>query len=342
MIRSAGSVATKTRLTKMTTSTPRSGVMAATTTTVPLLQLLPAHCSYRMASSSAQSRQSSSVSSQEVDKFSGMDQEWWDPQKNPLIYMNAIRVQYIRIMVEKEIASSSTAVASTGSSSKSDSKSLPFAGLKALDIGCGGGLLSESLARLGATTTGIDPSDKLIRAAQQHAAIQFGQSDSNNRPTYLNMTAEELAVSSDDTNTDTDTEPLFDVVCLLEVVEHASDVPSLLAAASSLVRPGGLLFISTINKTWKSHALAIVGAEYIMGYLPVGTHNWNQFLSPQQVQNYLASASQAGNVAVEPVANTVTGMVLASPPWPGRCWDWKLDPNDTDVNWVGTYRRREL
>jgi 2-polyprenyl-6-hydroxyphenyl methylase/3-demethylubiquinone-9 3-methyltransferase len=318
----------------------RSGVMAAATTTAPLFQSLPAHSSYRMASSSS----SSSVSSQEVDKFSGMDQEWWDPQKNPLIYMNAIRVQYIRTMVETELASATTANANASISSKSKS-GLPFAGLKALDIGCGGGLLSESLARLGASTTGIDPSDKLIRAAQQHAAVQFGGQDNtnnnNNRPTYLNMTAEELAASMPDseTNMDTDTE-LFDVVCLLEVVEHASDVPSLLAAASSLVRPGGLLFVSTINKTWKSHALAIVGAEYIMGYLPPGTHNWNQFLSPAQVQNYLA----ASGLVVEPVngANAVTGMVLASPPWPGRCWNWKLDPNDTDVNWIGTYRRREL
>jgi 2-polyprenyl-6-hydroxyphenyl methylase/3-demethylubiquinone-9 3-methyltransferase len=299
-----------------------------------------------MASSSSSS---SSVSAQEVDKFSGMDQEWWDPQKNPLIYMNAIRVQYIRTMVEKSELQllhspplTSTANANADSSSKSNSNSgLPFAGLKALDIGCGGGLLSESLARLGASTTGIDPSDKLIRAAQQHAAVQFGpdndsKNQNNNRPTYLNMTAEELVVSKTDTNTDT--APLFDVVCLLEVVEHASDVPSLLAAASSLVRPDGLLFISTINKTWKSHALAIVGAEYIMGYLPVGTHDWNQFLSPAQVQDVFA---KHGNL-VEPVDNAVTGMVLASPPWPGRCWNWKLDPNDTDVNWIGTYRRRAL
>jgi ubiquinone biosynthesis O-methyltransferase len=123
-------------------------------------------------------------------------------------------------------------------------------------------------------------------------------------------------------------------------VEHATDVPSLLAAASSLVKPGGLLFISTINKTVKSHMLAIIGAEYIMGYLPIGTHDWNQFLSPRQVQEIITK--QGGLVCVEPVVGSVTGMVLASPPWPGRCWNWKLDPNDTDVNWIGTYRRRPL
>lgn len=278
-----------------------------------------------------------------------MDQEWWDPQKNPLIYMNAIRVQFIRTMVETELrlttAASTSAANTATSTSSSSSKSnniLPFAGLKALDIGCGGGLLSESLARLGAATTGIDPSEKLIRAAQQHAAVQFGHdTTTKNRPTYLTTTAEELAatLAKSNTNTDTDT-ALFDMVCLLEVVEHASDVPSLLAAASSLVRPGGLLFISTINKTWKSHLLAIVGAEYIMGYLPVNTHNWNQFLSPQQVQDVLTK--QGGLVKPVANANAVTGMVLASPPWPGRCWNWKLDPNDTDVNWIGTYRRRDL
>lgn len=295
---------------------------------------------------------SSSVSLAEVQKFSGMDQDWWDPQKNPLIYMNAIRVQYIRSMVETELQQPLLQQQQQSNNQKqkqSTKNNLPFTGLTALDIGCGGGLLSESLARLGANVTGVDPSANLIQAAQKHAAVFLTSSTSSSSITYLTTTAEELAVElaakqlprQDDDDEKVVSSPssslLFDVVCLLEVVEHATDVPSLLSTASSLVKPGGLLFVSTINKTRKSLALAIVGAEYIARFLPIGTHDWNQFLSPSDIAQVLESQG-----LVDPVG-TPCGMVLTSPlpPLLGQCWKWKLDPNDTDVNWIGTYQRRQ-
>ena len=122
---------------------------------------------------------------------------------------------------------------------------------------------------------------------------------------------------------------LFDVICILEVLEHATDVDSLLSSASSLLKPDGTLFVSTVNKNMKSYLMAILGAEYIMGYLPPGTHTWDQFLSPQDV------ADKMGKVGMEVI--NVQGMVATAPPPIGN-WNWKLDPQDVDVNWIGAYR----
>ena len=123
----------------------------------------------------------------------------------------------------------------------------------------------------------------------------------------------------------------FDVICILEVLEHATDVDSLLKAASSLLAKDGIIFVSTVNKTIKSHLLAIVGAEYIMGYLPIGTHDWDKFLSPEDVSRRM---NDNGLEAID-----VKGMTATSPPPLGN-WNWKLDPKDTDVNWIGAYRFR--
>jgi 2-polyprenyl-6-hydroxyphenyl methylase/3-demethylubiquinone-9 3-methyltransferase len=124
----------------------------------------------------------------------------------------------------------------------------------------------------------------------------------------------------------------FDVVCLLEVLEHVYHVDSILQAAASLLKPNGVLFVSTLNRTWKSHALAIVGAEYVMGYLPVGTHDWNKFKSPREIEQHVR---RAGLTPLE-----ISGMVLTQPPPPlGTRWSWKLHPNDIDVNWIGAYQR---
>ena len=226
--------------------------------------------------------------------------------------MNATRVQYILKQVE-----------SNRSSEKSVStKGMPLDTLRALDIGCGGGLLSESLSRLGASVTGIDPSEDLVQAAKLHADLDARTRKIDYRG---GMTAEELADQPSAAGT-------FDIVCLLEVIEHAIDVESLLKASINLVKPGGNLFVSTMSPTVKSYLLTIIGAEYIMGYLPVGTHDWNQYYSPSQVREIVSRHGM--------VEQNSSGMGLGRLPLCGS-WDWKLDENDTDVNWIASYRKVE-
>lgn len=248
----------------------------------------------------------SSVSSNEVEKFSGMDKDWWDPKKNILIPMNTIRIKYIRQMVVQHLATSSS--------------SLPLEGFSALDIGCGGGLLSESLARLGASVTGLDPSARLVQAAKQHATLdaRTRNIDYQGGKTVEDF-AEELPFKK------------YDIVCLLEVLEHSTDAASLLRASSALLKDDGLLFLSTINRTIKSHIGTIIGAEYIMGYVPVGTHDWHQYRSPEEVKDLM------NQVGLD--EHDVSGMVITKPPFFGN-WSWKLDPSDTDINWIGTYRKK--
>lgn len=225
---------------------------------------------------------------QEVAKFSSMDADWWDPTKNPLIAMNAIRMQYIQSIVGDLHAKT------------------------ALDIGCGGGLLSESLARRGATVTGVDPSARLLAAAKVHQQLDPRTSAID----YVEGTAEDIQGS-------------FDIVCLLEVVEHVNDVPGLFGSASRLLADDGTLFVSTMNRTLQSYLLTIVGAEYVMGYLPRGTHDFARYQSPDEVARHMA------DVGLEPL--DVSGMVLRRPPLLG-IWDWRLDPTNTNVNWIGAYR----
>ena len=254
------------------------------------------------------SSNSPSVSSQEVSKFSEMNETWWDPRKNPLVGMNPIRVQYIvHSLKELDCLQSPSSV------------DPPLLGLTALDVGCGGGLLSESLARLGATVTAIDPSIPLVQSAKQHSLKDPQTSSIQYRG---GVTIEDLAASFHETQQ-------YDVVCILDVIEHATNVDSMLRAASSLLKLDGVLFCSTINKTWKSHLVAILGAEYVMGYLPIGTHDWNTFQSPQQVNERM---KRAGLKEVN-----VNGMVMTAPRFDGT-WAWKLDPSDTDINWIGSYR----
>jgi 2-polyprenyl-6-hydroxyphenyl methylase / 3-demethylubiquinone-9 3-methyltransferase len=294
----------------------------------------------------------SSVSPAEVDKFSAMDDAWWDPVRNPLIGMNATRVQYIR----DQIANNSNI-----------SSIEPNRSLRVLDVGCGGGLMCESLCRLlgaassshqrrGNTTenhegetpprpvvmvVGIDPSSSLIDVARKHALLDPQTCDIE----YHCTTVEEYAAAftrEGQTKVDEDSgRMLFDAVCLLEVVEHVEDtdrLDSMLSSVSTLLRPNGLLFVSTVNQTWKSHALTIVGAEYLMRYLPIGTHQWHLYKSPQEVERALAPHQ------LRPL--NVCGMVPTSVPIPmlpkflSPSWEWKLDPNDVDVNWIGTYQKQ--
>jgi 2-polyprenyl-6-hydroxyphenyl methylase/3-demethylubiquinone-9 3-methyltransferase len=273
-----------------------------------------------------QSRVFSSVSEEEVSKFSKFSKTWWDPQENPLIGMNSIRVQYIVNEMHKTLSSADVNNHNNTprddverSSQPSDEFPRALSGLKAVDVGCGGGLLSESMARLGADVVAVDPSHTLVEHAKRHADMDPRTRSIDYRGGY---TVEQLAQETSD--------PCYDIVCILEVVEHVTDVESILTSAKSLLKPNtGRLFLSTINRTIKSQIVAIIGAEYVMGYLPPGTHDWNQFRSPQEVEELMG---RAGLKQVD-----VQGMVIAKPPFQGR-WDWKLDQVDTDVNWIGTYK----
>ena len=269
--------------------------------------------------SSRQQQRHFSVSAAEVEKFNAMHADWWNPSKNPLISMNTTRIQYIRQQISSNLAPSSTTKNGDATVPKQLSAAAlaPLANIRAVDLGCGGGLLSESLARLGASVTGIDPSVDLLAAAQRHADLTLDD-EALQRLEYRNTTAEALAAEHPGQ---------FDVVCLLEVVEHVKDPASLLEAASTLLRPGGMFFLSTMNRTWKAHVMTITGAEYIMGLLPPGTHDWNLYRSPAEVR---ALVEPCGMREVD-----TSGMVLAHPPL--LSYNWRLDPNDTDVNWIGSY-----
>lgn len=251
----------------------------------------------------------SSVSSTEVGKFSALSKTWWDPRENPLIGMNGIRMQYIQDQL-KEKTNSDVATCNP-----------PLTGLKALDVGCGGGLLSESLARLGAQVTAVDPSEDLVEAARWHSRMDpRTQSIDYRRGSSVEDLAAEIG----------STEDQYDVICLLEVVEHVTDPDSILSAIRMLLKPDGKLFLSTLNRTTKSKVVAIWGAEYVMRYLPVGTHDWNQFRSPGEVEEIM----QRNGL----FQSHVTGMVLNKPPFFGK-WDWRLDGKDVSINWIGTYQR---
>jgi 2-polyprenyl-6-hydroxyphenyl methylase / 3-demethylubiquinone-9 3-methyltransferase len=201
--------------------------------------------------------QAGTVDQDEVERFSRIAGQWWDV-RGPMAALhkfNPVRLAYIR----------DRAAAHFGR----DAKRLDsFAGLRMLDIGCGGGILSEPLARLGASVVGADPSESNIAVARNHAA-QSGVSID-----YRNVTAEALAGAGES----------FDVVLAMEVVEHVADLGLFVEIAAGMVKPGGLLFVATLNRTVKSFALAIVGAEYILRWLPRGTHQWDKFVTPNELE----------------------------------------------------------
>jgi 2-polyprenyl-6-hydroxyphenyl methylase/3-demethylubiquinone-9 3-methyltransferase len=199
----------------------------------------------------------STIDPAEVERFSAFAAEWWDPRGKmaPLHKLNPVRLGYIR----------DRAAARFGR----DPKRLDsLKGLRVLDIGCGGGLLSEPLARLGAAVTGVDPSAANIAAAKRHAG-QGGLAID-----YRCGSAEDLLAANE----------TFDAVLAMEVVEHVADVALFIASCAALTRPGGLVIVATINRTLKSFALAIVGAEYILRWLPVGTHRWDRFVTPNELE----------------------------------------------------------
>lgn len=209
---------------------------------------------------------SATVDPQEVARFEGLAKDWWDPRgpMAPLHKLNPVRLGYIRDEACRHFGREARAPQ-------------PLAGLSVLDVGCGGGILSEPLARLGATVTGLDPAPTNIAVARLHAE-QAGLAID-----YREEAVEVLR----------DRGEAFDVVLAMEVIEHVPDVPAFVAACAGLARPGGMLIVSTINRTLRAFALAIVGAEYVLGWLPRGTHQWDRFVTPAELTDAIESAGAA-------------------------------------------------
>ncbi|UES38483.1 bifunctional 2-polyprenyl-6-hydroxyphenol methylase/3-demethylubiquinol 3-O-methyltransferase UbiG [Roseibium aggregatum] len=205
----------------------------------------------------------STIDSEEVARFSAMAEEWWDPtgKFKPLHKFSPVRLGYIKDHVCRHFGRDPKATDA-------------FKGLRCLDIGCGGGLLSEPMARLGADVVGADPSETNIEIARLHMKTSGLEID------YRAETAEALAAAGE----------TFDVVFNMEVVEHVADVPLFLEATAQMVRPGGLMFVATINRTMKAYALAIVGAEYVLRWLPKGTHSYEKLVRPSEIEGPLQTA----------------------------------------------------
>ena len=230
----------------------------------------------------------------EIAKFEAMAAEWWDPNGKfkPLHMLNPCRLDYITAQIAAEFDRDPTA-------------RNPFAGLRILDIGCGGGLLTEPMARLGATVVGADAAQRNIPVARLHAKQSGLEID------YRHTTAEALAEAGEQ----------FDAILNMEVVEHVSDPAAYLAACKTLLKPGGLMICSTLNRNAKSYLTAIVGAEHIMRWLPKGTHDWNKFITPDELYGVLEGAG------LKPVDRKgfVFNPVL---------WRWTLSDRDLSVNYV--------
>ncbi|QCP86933.1 bifunctional 2-polyprenyl-6-hydroxyphenol methylase/3-demethylubiquinol 3-O-methyltransferase UbiG [Cereibacter sphaeroides] len=243
---------------------------------------------------------SSTIDPAEVAKFEAMAAEWWNPHGKfkPLHQMNPCRLDYITQQIAAEF-------------DRDLSAPLPFEGLRLLDIGCGGGLLSEPMARLGAEVIGADAAPRNIPVAKLHAEQSGLTID------YRNTTAEALAAAGE----------RFDVVLNMEVVEHVADPLAYLTACRELLKPGGLMICSTLNRNPKSFAMAIVGAEWIMRWLPKGTHDWSKFITPDELYDLTRKAG------LDPVDRK--GMVFNP-----VSWSWSLSARDLSVNYVTASVRR--
>lgn len=221
------------------------------------------------------------IDSDEIARFSAMAEDWWDPagKFKPLHKFNPVRLAYIKEEVCRRFGRDPKAADA-------------FKGLRFLDIGCGGGLLCEPMARLGATVVGADASETNIKIAKLHMAASGLEID------YRAETAENLAAAGE----------TFDVVLNMEVVEHVADVPLFLESTAAMVRPGGLMFVATINRTLKAYALAIVGAEYVLRWLPKGTHTYEKLVRPAEIETPLRAAGltviDRSGVSFNPLTDT--------------------------------------
>ena len=236
------------------------------------------------------------INHEEVEKFNKIAEEWWDPKGKfkPLHKFNPIRIEYIKNNIIKDFNISSNRK--------------PLDGISILDIGCGGGLLSEPLARLGASVVGIDASKKNIDIAKHHLK------KSNLKIEYYHNSPENFSYKSK-----------FDVILNMEIVEHVESIPKFINESSKFLKNNGIMFIATLNQTLKSYVFAILGAEYILRWLPIGTHDWNKFVKPEELEKICNKNSlilkKIDGVIFNPLVNK-----------------WKLS-DDKSVNYITKYKK---
>ena len=232
-----------------------------------------------------------SVNKKEIEKFSQMAAEWWNPEGKfkPLHKFNPIRIKYIKDNIIYSL--------------KLKSKKRPLEKINILDIGCGGGLLSEPMARLGANVTGIDASDKNIKIAKLHA--KKNKLNIN----YFCSSPEKLK-----------TKKKFDVILNMEIIEHVEDINFFIKSCSKLLKKNGLMFVATLNKTLKSYVFAIIGAEYVLRWLPIGTHDWEKFVKPEDLKNILSK----NNLKIEKIDGMNFDMLKD---------EWNIS-KDTSINYI--------
>ena len=236
----------------------------------------------------------SSINKKEIEKFSKIAEEWWNPNGKfkPLHKFNPIRISYIRENIVKSL--------------KIKQKKTPLKKIKILDIGCGGGLLSEPMCRLGADVTAIDASKRNISVAKHHAK------KNHLKINYICTSPEKLK-----------TNKKFDVILNMEIIEHVEDVKFFLKSCSNLLKKNGIMFVATLNKTLKSYAFAIVGAEYILRWLPLGTHDWEKFIKPDELINIL----KRNNIRLDRLDGMKFNLVTDK---------WKIS-DDKSVNYIAKF-----
>ena len=236
------------------------------------------------------------INKKEIEKFSKIAEEWWNPQGKfkPLHKFNPIRISYIKNNIVRDL--------------KLKNKKKPLEKVKILDVGCGGGLLSEPMNRLGADVVGIDASNNNIKIAKLHAK------KNNLKIKYINSSPENFK-----------TQKKFDVILNMEIVEHVDDINFFIKSCSKLLRKNGIMFVATLNKTLKSYLFAIVGAEYILRWLPIGTHEWEKFVKPEDLINIL----RKNDLKLKALDGMKFNLVKD---------EWKIS-SDKSVNYIGKFTK---